>query len=153
MALYKSETATGRKPVFSLIDATGGQLRYEYVITANLAAGDVIHMGNLPANRVVPLSALLISDDLDSNGTPTITLSAGVLNADKTAIGAGPNDQWFSAVNIGQTGGIARPTTNAVFATGPSEFVQRPLGVVVVAGPATALMIGKKIVLVVEVNG
>lgn len=153
MALYKSETAVGRKPEFNVIDATGGALRFEYIIDANLVAGDVIYMGDLPANKVVPLDALLICEDLDSGATPTITLSAGVLNAGKTGLGAGPNDTWFASVNTAQTGGLARPTTNAVFATGISEFIERPVGVVVTAGAATAAMIGKKIVLVIEING
>lgn len=153
MALFLSETARRSKPVFNLIDASGGTLRYEFVIDTNLAAGDVIYMGDLPANKLVPVDALLISDDLDSSATPAITMTAGVLNATKTALGTGPNDTWFSSSAIGQAGGVARPTTAAVQLTGPSEFIERPLGVVIGAGAATAAMIGKKIILYVTAVG
>ena len=151
MALYKSETALGRKPVASLVNATGGDVRYEYVIGANLVAGDVIYMGDMPNNNAIPVDCALYCDKLD-NGT-TLTISAGVLLADKSALGAGANDTWISATTIGQTAGVSRPTSNAVMATGQAEFISRPLGIVINASATTPAMIGKKIVLVLKVLG
>lgn len=42
------------------------------------AAGDVINIGYLPANAVVVSAVLKAASQLDSNGTPTLTLSLGV---------------------------------------------------------------------------
>jgi hypothetical protein len=148
MATLKSEHAAGRKPSVSVFEAGGGTLRYEYVIDANLAAGDVIYIGDLPANNINPVDAFLISDDLDSGAG--ITMTAGILNAAKTAIGGGTNDLWIASTTIGQTGGVARPSNAAVALSGPSEFATRPLGVVIGAAAATPAMIGKKIIFVVD---
>lgn len=150
MALYKSEQATGRRTVATPFQAGVAGIRYEYTIEANLSAGDVVYMGDFPANKLTATDLILITDDLDSNGTPTITLSAGVLNAGLTALGGGANDTWISATTVGQTGGVARSSTAAPYLSGPQEFTARPLGIVVGTGAATAAMVGKKLVLIVN---
>ena len=152
MALFKSDTAAGRKPGVSITEASGGVLRFEYTIAAALVVGDVIHMGDMPANNTLAADATLISDDLDSNATPTIVLAAGILNAGLTAMGAGAADTWIAASTIGQAGGVARASANAML-SGGTQYVPRPLGVVVSTGAATAAMVGKKIVLTVTVTG
>ena len=150
MALYKSEQANGRRTVATPFTAGVAGIRFEYTVEANLLAGDVIYMGDFPANKLQPTDVILISDDLDSSGSPTITMSAGVLSADKSAMGAGANDTWLSAATVGQTGGVARSTTAAPYLSGAQEFTARPIGIVVGTGAATPAMVGKKIVLIVN---
>jgi hypothetical protein len=150
MALYKSDQATGRRTVATPFQAGVAGIRFEYIIEANLNAGDVIYMGDFPANKLTATDLILISDDLDSSGSPTITLSAGVLSADKSAMGAGANDTWISAATVGQTGGVARSSTAAPYLSGPQEFTPRPIGIVVGTGAATPAMVGKKLVLIVN---
>lgn len=145
MANYKSEQAAGRQPVVTPSDSSGGFLRYEYIIEANLAAGDVIELGYLPANKLQPLDATLLCDDLDAGAG--IVMNVGILNDAKTGLGAGANDTWISGSTAAQSGGVSRSTTNAVYASGPQEFVRRQLGIVVSAAAATPQMIGKKVVL------
>ena len=150
MATYLSETAAGRKAVPSTFDAAGGNLRFEYVFSNEvLANGDVLYLGDFPANKLAALDCMLISDDLDTGAA--LVMSAGILNAGKTALGAGANDTWISASNIGQTGGVARNTNAAPMLSGVQEFTTRPLGIVITTAPGTPALTGKKVILNVSV--
>lgn len=148
MAIYKSEVAAGRQPVVTPVNSDGTTLRYEYVFPATHVAGDVIVLGDLPANKFKPLDCSIVCDDLDSGAG--IVLSAGILAADLSAMGAGANDTWIASSTVGQTGGFARATTPNVLLSGPQEFARRPLGIVINTSAATPAMAGKKIVLIVD---
>lgn len=151
MAVYKSKGALGQNPVMSLLSALVAGLVYEYTTgTTALAAGDIIDLGNLEAG-VKPMDVTLIADDLDTNGTPTITLTVGILNAAGTDIDAAATSTWIAASNVAQTGGIARATTANAYLSGASSDNRR-LGVKVVAGPATHAA-GRKIAVVVHAAG
>lgn len=151
MAVYKSKAAQGKKPVASLLSALVAGILYEYTTEANLAAGDIINMGPVEAD-VVPGDCKLITDDLDSNGAPTITLTVGILNAAGTDIDAAATSTWIAASTVGQTGGVARATTANCYLSGPSSAT-RQLGVKVVAGAATGVGAGKKIAVLLEAGG
>lgn len=151
MAVYKSKHALGQSPVASLQSTLVGGILYEYVTGAALAAGDIIHMGDIEAG-VKPVDVLLITDDLDTNGAPTITLTVGILNAAGTDIDAAATATWIAASTAAQTGAIARATTANVFLSGVSANA-RKLGIKVVAGPATAAAAGKKIAVVMYAAG
>lgn len=152
MAVIKSKHALGKVQVQSLLSALAAGLVYEYTTdVAALSAGDIIDMGPLEAG-VKPLDVTLITDDLDTNGAPTITLTVGILNAAGTDIDAAATSTWIAASNVGQTGGIARATTANAYLAGAST-ASRKLGIKVVAGPATYAGIGKKIALVVSAAG
>jgi hypothetical protein len=151
MTTFTSKCAAGQKPVPSLISGLPGVLLYEFLTTASLAAGDIIDLGPLPAN-VAPLDVMLVTDDLDTNGTPTITLSVGLLNAGKTDLNGGTNETWITASTVGQAGGIARATTAAVYLLGASTS-ERRLGIKVVAAAATGTGAGEKIAVLVTAQG
>lgn len=77
----------------------------EYEVPNTLAAADIIALCHLPADHV-PVDFMLQSDDLDTNGTPTITLTVAVLNADKTDVVA--STDFITASTVAQAGGVAR---------------------------------------------
>lgn len=147
MALLKSKTAKGQAPVASLLSALVVGIAFEYVTEGALAAGDIIDLGPIEPGAK-PYDVTLISEDLDTNGTPTITLSVGILNVDKTDL----DTAFIAASTKGQTGGIERASLAAVYSAGPSA-TERRLGVKVVAGPATAAAAGKKIAVVLVAAG
>lgn len=148
MTTFTSKTADGKKPVPSIQSALLAGLVYEYVTTAALVAGDIIDLGPIEAG-VEPVDVTLIADDLDTSGSPTITLTVGILNAAKTDIGAGTYDTFMAASTAGQAGGIARATTANAYLSGAST-TERRLGIKVVAGPATSAGAGKKIAVVLS---
>jgi hypothetical protein len=119
-------------------------IRLEYNLAAALVINDVLDLGFLPAGHV-PVDCMLDSDDLDTNGTPTITLSVGVLNAGKTAISTAAADggaAWILASTVAQAGGLVRPTIAAITRCASSE-TPRSVGVLVAAAPATGTAVGK----------
>lgn len=146
MALKQSKTALGQNPVPSVWSAVTTGIPFEYVTDATLAAGDIIDLGPIEAG-VKPFNVTLLSDDLDTNGTPTITLSVGILNAAKTDLGAGTYDTFIAASTIAQTGGHAAATLANAYLSGVSTTARR-LGIKVVAGPATFAGAGKKIAVI-----
>lgn len=148
MALLQSKHATGLKPIPSMMSALVAGLLYEYTTVGALAIGDIIEMGDIEPG-VDPVDVALITDDLDTNGAPTITLTVGVLNAAKTDIDAAATSTWIAASTAGQAGGVARATTPQCYLSGSSSAV-RKLGVKVVAGPATSAGAGKKIAVLLQ---
>ena len=77
----------------------------EYEVPDTLAANDIIALCSLPAEHE-PVDFILQADDLDTNGVPTLTLTAAVLNAGKTDVVA--STDFLTASTIGQAGGVAR---------------------------------------------
>lgn len=74
-------------------------------VPATLAAADIIGLCLLPADHI-PCDFTLESTDLDTNGTPTLTLTVAVLNAGNTDVVA--STDFITASTIGQTGGVVR---------------------------------------------
>lgn len=62
------------------------------------AAGDIIQMVKVPKGAMI-LDLALSAEDLDTNGSPTITLDVG---------DGGDVDRFIDGATIGQTGGIVR---------------------------------------------
>lgn len=151
MAVFKTLHATGQAPVASLNSGLVQCLMYEYTTGPALAAADIIEMGPLEVN-VQAVDVMLVTDDLDTNGAPTITLTVGILNAAGTDIDAAATATWIAASNVGQTGGVARSTTANCFLSGRSTSA-RKIGVKVVAGPATYAGAGKKLAVVLRAAG
>lgn len=129
MADYKSDAAENRRPS---ITVTGvGQATVNsgiYTVATALAATDTVALCKLPAGHV-PVDFILDSDDLDTNGTPTITLKAGL-------IGTADNGAFFAADTVGQTGGVKRLDLAAGRRIAATD-ADRLIGVTVVAGAAT----------------
>lgn len=150
MALIETKTSQGVRPVPTPNDGLTVGIPYpvEFSATQVLAANDIIDLGPFPPD-VTPFDVTLISEDLDSNGTPTITLSVGFLNDDKTDL---DGTAMIVASTVAQAGGLVRATTQTAYLTG-DEPTYRRLGIKVVAGPATSSALSKKMLVVVGVMG
>ncbi len=132
---------TGRK---SPVTCTGSEVtavRYAISLaTGDLALNDIGAVGILPAGHV-PVGLLVDSDDLDSNGTPLLVASVGVLNAagdDLSAAAADGGAAWGTGLTVCQTGGqvsVESKALSRVTATG----ADRRIGVKFTAAAATAV--------------
>ena len=122
-------------------DCAGDKVVNEFFIdltAAQVVNGNFFDVGILPANHTV-VDMVLISDDLDTNGTPTITLDVGLLSGtpgDATSnrtIGA----EFFSADVGARTGAISRMSLPGGFRVQPVGY-DRSIGVKISAAAATA---------------
>lgn len=137
MAAYKSlQMTTPRYPVSG--PGIGGRnihaQRAEFTLTAALAANDTVELFYLHKGFRVT-GGFVKSDDLDTNGTPTITLSVGDADDD---------DRYFAAITTGQTGGV-----NTTMATTGVDYVTTKKTLVslkVPAGAATGATTGTIVV-------
>ncbi|MDF3073458.1 MAG: hypothetical protein K0S54_1125 [Alphaproteobacteria bacterium] len=141
MATYASKFITGQY-VTATSPAAGQPVVNDYFIdvtAGQLLLNDQFDIGILPANHTIT-DAILIVDDLDSNGTPLITLDAGLLTGTPgdTVSARACGNQLFFADQGARTGtsGV-RPAKLQAFTILPSE-VDRSIGVKVTAAPATA---------------
>lgn len=68
------------------------------VATTDLDAADIIHLCPIPTGAAVT-SIKLASDDLDSNGTPTLAFDVGLYESDGTVVDI---DYYATAITLGQ---------------------------------------------------
>jgi hypothetical protein len=138
VALLQSNAAKGVTPVPVPKDAGGiVAKRYKHTLSANPTAGDILEMAPLPSNlRVIDM--VLDSDDLDTNGSPTIAMDVGIMSGNW-----GVNDntrtcgaEFFSGSNVGQAGTVARPTLKTAFRTTQTEN-DRSIGIKFTTASAT----------------
>jgi hypothetical protein len=114
-------------------------LDFFYDITAaQIVLNDVIDIGVLPAGHTVS-DAILIPDDLDANGTPTLALDVGLMSG---APGDGVSvrtcgAELFAADVSARTGAISRMSLPSGFKIKPSSD-DRSIGVKIQAAAATA---------------
>lgn len=137
MANFKSalcQLMTGYNP--PITPSRAGEVlavRGECSLPDTLAANDIVELVPLPPG-CVPVDAILDADDLDTGGSPSITLTAAIINSGATDIVA--NTNFFTASTVAQAGGVARMDK----ATGPriaSSSSTRNVGLKVVAAAAT----------------
>lgn len=122
-------------------DCAGDLVVNEYfvdVTAAQIDANNMFDVGVLPAYHTI-VDMILIPDDLDTNGTPALTLDVGILSgtpgddtSDRT-IGA----EFFSASTAGQGATPTRMSLATGFKVIPTE-TDRSIGVKVVTDAATA---------------
>lgn len=120
-------------------------VRAEYSLSAALVVNDQIEMVCLPAQHV-PVDVILDTDDLDSGGSPAITLSVGLFAGtvgDTTLGNRTPDETIIAAATTGQAGGVVRPTLASAFRIAPDKVNDRAIGILVKAGPATGATTGK----------
>lgn len=141
MAFYQSDYAKGT--IDLPVPECAGQVvthRLEYSWpAAGLSANDIIEFGVVPSNlRVVDMT--LISDDLDTNGTPTIVLDVGILDgtwqdndSSRTTIG----DEFFDGATVAQAGGVVRMSEADGFELAKSAS-DRSIGIKVMTAAATS---------------
>lgn len=128
----------------------------DYTTVSGIIVNDVIEMCVLPAGYV-PIDAILATEDLDSNGTPLVTLDLGVISGTPGVVDSARTcgNEAFAASTVGQSGGTASPT-KAAFALLAPDTVDRSIGLKVAAAAAT-LVVGANIRLTViarpQLNG
>jgi hypothetical protein len=154
-SILKSKFALGLYQMPAPQGAEIVHVTMEYPLAGALVVDDIIWMGDLPED-CVPVDAVLDVDDLDSGGSPAITLSLGILTAARTAIDTGATSggaAWITSATTGQAGGMVRPTTNALWRTTartstpsgstPAAAQLRSVGVHVAVAPATGATTGR----------
>ena len=121
MANFQSDYARGLRPMPTPQGSELVSVRMTVAVPATLAANDVLEFGELPVD-CVPVDFILDSTDIDT-GTST-TISVGIANAAKTALDTSASNGgavWLATSNIGQAGGMARPTTRACVSSAPRQ--------------------------------
>ena len=117
MATFKAEKL--KLPPITASQA--GQIVHDYgevEVPNTLAANDLILLCNLPADHE-PVDFALLADDLDTDATPAITLTVGILNANGDDLLADTN--FLTTSNVAQAGGVARADQMAGLALASSN--------------------------------
>lgn len=88
-------------------DVAGGiiAVRAEAAAPATLAANDVMEMVRLPAGYIIT-GGYLAATDLDTNATPTITMTVGLMDIADTTLDS--DTDLLTASTVGQGGALAR---------------------------------------------
>lgn len=123
-----------RPPIVSAMAGEVKAVRGSVALPDTLAASDIVKLVVLPAEHVV-VDCILDSDDLDTGGTPTIIVSAGVLNSGATDIESG--QKLIDGSGVAKTGGIARMDQQGAPRIAPSSTTDRIVGVKVDTVAAT----------------
>ena len=144
-AQASNDFLTGRKQV---PNAAGVELiaqRFSInLTTADLGAAVIGAIGILPAGHL-PVGIEVDASQLDSNGSPTLAYSIGILNAAGTAISTASADggaAWATGQTTGRTAGgsasgtiASRPMKTAV----QSTTSDRQIGILISGAAATAV--------------
>jgi hypothetical protein len=85
-------------------------------LSATLGSGDIFELVKLPAEHVL-VDAILDCSQLDTAGTPTVTVTVSAMNPGLTDLSS--TLTVISASNIGQTGGMARMNVVGLLEGGP----------------------------------
>ncbi|MDA4845945.1 hypothetical protein [Hoeflea poritis] len=139
MALLQGDAAKGIIPVN--YPCAAGEVvaqRFDYAALADLAANDIIELGHIPPNAKL-VECVLICDDLDSNVTPTLVFDVGIMSGDWQDNDAARTcgNEIFAASDLGQAGGVARPTLRGAYRIAAAEKA-RSIGLKVTTAAATA---------------
>lgn len=109
MVAYATQQATGRGPVRGPGWSSQEITAYAEITPTTLGAGDTFDMIRVP-NGAIITGVTLYADDLDSNVSPTLTLSVGDSSS---------STRFISASTIGQAGGF---TSTVASGTGAMFF-------------------------------
>jgi len=139
MAIKQSFWATGQRMV-PVGDCAGDEVAqlFEYQLpAAGLSIGDIIELAVLPAFNTAT-DAILVSDDLDSNGAPTIAFDVGIMSGSVgDAVSARTcGAELFSGSVVGKAGGVERASLASAFTIAPTDN-HRSIGVKLTAAAAT----------------
>jgi hypothetical protein len=145
MASFSTAARLGTRPM-ALAETAGVQ----YVSVdinwadagAGIGVGNVVQLCEVPAGFDI-VDWRVISEDIDSNASPTVAFTLGSLDAARTALttaycAAG-------AINAGATGGMNVPAgATAVACFSESRASARVIGLIATAATATAALTGKR---------
>jgi hypothetical protein len=130
----RNDYLTGRKPVPF---PAGGEVvacRFPIdLVAADLDANDAGAVGVLPAG-CVPVGLVYDSDDLDTNGTPTIAASVGFIN---TAEGDLDGTAWVTGITASQSGACVNPVLTSAVMRMAATQADRKFGIKFTAAAAT----------------
>ena len=117
-----------------------------------LAVGDIIDLGLIPYTMTVT-DVTLVSDDLDTNASPTLAFDVGVMSGTPgdTVSARTCGQEFFAASNVAQAGGVARMSKATGFRVDPVGY-DRSVGLKITTAAATLPTTGKLDVLV-EIKG
>ncbi len=140
MATRASQFATNVLPTRT-ISGAGNVFVNDFFIdltAAQVVLNDVIDLGVLPGYHTIT-DAILYTDDLDTNGSPTIALDVGIMSGTPgdTVNARTIGNELFAADTTARTGGVARMSKAAGFNIKPTE-TDRSIGVKIQAAAATA---------------
>ena len=132
MFTNSNDILTGRRPVVTPsgceVVAQRGAIA---LAAADLDANDAGSVCILPAG-CVPVGITYDSDDLDTNGTPTIVAAVGLMTADDNDLAT----VWVTGVSASQNGTSAVLTSRDLMRVAPAT-TDRRVGVKFTAGSAT----------------
>lgn len=129
MATFNMTRISGANANVGAGDAGGVKaIAASYTTLAALALNDVIQSPTLPVGSTV-LDVLLTSTDMDTNGTPLLSLDVGY---------GGDVDYFVSLSQIGRTGGVVR--ASAATAKPLVLTTEDTIDVLVSAAPATGVV-------------
>lgn len=144
-AQASSDFLTGRKSAPNAAGAEDISQRFTVnLATADLAASVIGAVGILPAGHV-PTGIEIDASQLDSNGTPTLAYSVGILNDAGTAISTAAADggaAWLTGQTTGRTAG---GSASGLIASRPLKTVKqsttadRKIGILITGAAATAV--------------
>lgn len=138
MALFQSKQVIAQKAIPMPLDGTTlTPITGEFVVPAGLALNDIIEMGGLPQG-CNPVDLIVHLPDMDSNGTPLISLDAGLISGrfgDPVQGSRACGNEFFAADVVARTGGIARANKSLAGIVGSQA--ERSWGLRVAAAAAT----------------
>lgn len=122
-------------------DCAGEVITNDYfvdLLASDIVLNDVIDIGLLPANHTV-VDMILIPDDLDTNGAPTLALDVGVMSGTPgdTISARTCGNEFFAASTAAQSGTPTRMSKKDGFLVKPTA-ADRSIGVKFQASAATA---------------
>jgi hypothetical protein len=124
---------TGRKPVVFPAGVEVVAVRFPIdLVAADLDINDAGTVAILPAG-CVPVGLVYDSDDLDTNGTPTIVASIGPMNAGDTDLAS----TWASGITASQSGASATVTLSTAAMRLATPTVDTRIGIKFTAASAT----------------
>jgi hypothetical protein len=150
MALFQSKQVASKLPLTES-DGAGDAVEYlgEFITTSALANGDVIELVGVPAYHV-PVNVQLLTDQVDSNGSPTMTVDWGYISGtfgDGTPAVARTCGTEFASASttpIRAAGYISTAATNTALGRSVATTAARGIGIKVAAAIAT-LVVGARI--------
>lgn len=139
MTIHQSDHAKGTKDTpYPAVAGMAVSYRASMSVPTTVVANDILELGVVPAGcRVIDIT--LDCDDLDSNGAPAMVFDVGLMNGEvgEPDVSRTCDDRFFAASNLGQAGGVARPSKVDAYRDSPSN-VSRSIGVEVTTAAATA---------------
>ena len=127
MVAYATQQTQGRGPIRAQGWSSQGIEAYAEFTPATMATADFIDMLWVPKGAIIT-GVALYSDDIDSNGVPTVTLSVG---------DAASSTRFISASTIGQAGGYANTLAAGTGAMFFKYAADSKIRVTATAGSAT----------------